>query len=76
MNAFLRSIALNERQVTTLSDICADMGQVFLASIVLPSFGFGENLNVSSIISGALLMIGAFSFALYFPKNYNGIHEC
>ena len=66
---------LSGRQFDTLSDIFADMGQVFLASIILPAFGFGGTVNLTSIVAGMPLMMFCFIVALYFPRSYHGSYD-
>lgn len=73
--SFLSLLKLNGEQARKLSDIAADMGQVFLASIFLPSFGFGGSPNIWNFTAGALLMILSFLFALFYPRYYHGFHD-
>ncbi len=56
---------LTNEQVRKISGMSADSGQVFLASVVLPSLGFGGNISISGIILGIFLTMVAFAFSLY-----------
>ncbi len=66
---------LNQDQFAKLSDICADAGQVFLASVVLPSFGFGGSSHVGTLVLGVGVTIALFFLALSLPRSYNALHE-
>ncbi len=60
---------LNHLQFGKLSDICADAGQVFLASVVVPSFGFGGAYNIGTVILGVALTMLLFLLALALPRS-------
>lgn len=71
----MRFIRIGHHRATRVSDICADAGQVFLASIVLPSFGFGGAYSFSSIVLGSILTFVLFLLALLIPSGYDVPYE-
>lgn len=61
---------LSDEQVRGISEIFRDIGQVSLASIVIPAFipGFEQN-SIPLIVSGALFMIGMWAVSISLVKN-------
>ena len=56
---------LNPQQVSKLADACNDMSQVFAASVVLPSIGFGGTFNTYTASIGIVLVLVFVALGLY-----------
>ena len=61
---------LSNEQIKGIAEISRDIGQVSLASIVIPAFipGF-EGSNFPLIVSGAILMLGMWATSITLVKN-------
>lgn len=69
MTSFLSILQLTDSQVVKLSDICAESGQVFLASVVLPSLGFGGAINMYGMGIGIFFSGILFAVGLHLAQN-------
>ena len=63
------SFRLNPQQVSQLASACNDVSQVFAASVVLPSIGFGGSINAFVASVGLALMLVFIAVGLYLLRS-------
>ncbi len=69
MFSVIHYIGFSRSQIAKFSDMFSDAGQVFLASVVLPSIGWGGHVNTWGICSGILITTILFAIALRLVRN-------
>jgi len=61
---------LSDEQTRAVSEIFRDIGQVSLASVVIPTFvpGF-EQSSIALMVSGAIFMVGMWFISIFLVKD-------